>query len=84
MLVVDVDRLSPDAGPASQAVTFQRRFAYTVLSGFAIAFALFAVLFALSGDATSVRARTELRQLPGLVSTDDARVLGAAGTQPAD
>lgn len=82
MLVVDVDRLGKRQVQALQAMPFQQRFAFTVFTGFAVALALIAVLFALSADPSP---RSQITRFPS-VAQDDPRLaveLGQLGTRMA-
>jgi hypothetical protein len=55
MLVLDVDRFGRKQAKALQQMPSERRFAVTVLAGFAAALTLLAILFAFTGDSAAAR-----------------------------
>jgi hypothetical protein len=52
MLVLGVDKLGRRQAKALQAMPSDQRFAFTVVTAFAVALTLLGVLFALCGDST--------------------------------
>lgn len=76
MLVVDADRLGSSSSQTVQALPSQQRFAFMVLTGFAVALTLLAMLFVTSGDPSP---RSQIVGLPAMVTSDD-RVAGGLGT----
>jgi hypothetical protein len=79
MLVVDLDRLPRRPVHAVQAMPFQRKFAFTVFSGFAAAFAVITLLFAISEDPMSGRSRADVRQVPAMFAQDEFRLITELG-----